>query len=110
MAKHFAHQILQAVLIRIGADEPRRDLGAIDRLRHHAEGLGDHAEIEAGEVKDFQKPCVGEQPLEVRRVRRARRDLHDIGRTVAGRQLHHAQPIAGEIEPMVSVSMAIAPV
>ena len=46
-AEQLAREILQAVLIGVGAGQPRGDLGAVDRLRHHAEGLGEHADIEA---------------------------------------------------------------
>ena len=80
-----AHQVFQAMLVGIGPAQPRRDFGAIDRLRHHPERLVQHAEIEPREVKDFQNIFVGEQPLQIGRIGSMRWNLHHIGGAVAGR-------------------------
>src|SRR5712692_2832880 len=77
--EHVAHQILEAVLVGVGAREPRRDLGAIDRPRHDAEGLAEDAEIEAGEMKDLEDARVGHELRQVRRGTRAGRYLHHVG-------------------------------
>ena len=66
--EHLAHQILQAMAVGIGARQPRGDLGAVDRLRHHAEGVVERSEIEAGEVKDLDDLRIGQQRLQVRRI------------------------------------------
>src|SRR6185295_11085573 len=50
------------------------------------------------EVENLQDRCVAKQLLEIGSIRRARRDLHHIGRPIAGRELHHAQPVAARIE------------
>lgn len=57
--EHLAHQILQAVAVGIGARQPRGDLGAIDRLRHHAEGVIKRGKIEAREVEDLHDFGIG---------------------------------------------------
>src|ERR1700737_5314830 len=51
--EHLAHQILQAMAVGVGAAEPGGDLGAIPRVRHHAERVIERGEIEAGEIKIF---------------------------------------------------------
>ena len=50
-------------------------------------------------MEDLEDTAVGQQFRQVRRLAGARRDLHHVGGAVAGRQLHHAQPIAVGIEP-----------
>ena len=55
-------------------------------------------DIEAREVKDLELARIGEELFQVRGVFRAGRDLHHIGRTIAGGKLHHAQAIAMRIE------------
>ena len=98
VAEDLAHQVLETMLVGIGARQARRDLGAIDRRRHDAECFVEHAEIEPREVKDFQNARVGEQPLEVGRIGGGRGDLHHVGGAVAGRKLHQTQPVAAKIE------------
>jgi hypothetical protein len=68
-------------------------------LRHHAEPLAEHREIEPREVEDLQLRGIAEQPLQVRGRTDVAPDLHHIGRAVAGRELHHAEPVAMRIEP-----------
>ena len=41
-AEKLAREVLQAVLVGIGAGQPRGDLGAVERRRHHAEGIREH--------------------------------------------------------------------
>ena len=85
--------------VGVGAREPRGDLGAIDRRRHHAEAVEQHGDVEAGEMENLEDRRVAEQLLEVRRLANSRGNLHYVGATVAGRQLHHAQAVAPQIEP-----------
>jgi hypothetical protein len=94
------------VPVGIGAGQPRGDLGAIDRLRHHAKGVVERGEIEPREVKDLRDGRIGQQRLQVRRVGVALGNLDDIGAAVAVRHLHHAEPVAMRVSPMVSVSIA----
>ena len=54
LAEQVLGEVLEAVLVGVGAGELGGDLGAIERLRHHAEPLGEHADVEAREVKDLQ--------------------------------------------------------
>ncbi len=96
--QHLAHQILQAVTIGISAGQPRGDLGAIDRLRHHAEGVVERREVEARKVEYLGDRRIGQQRLQVRRVALTLRDLDDIGTAVAVRHLHHAEPVAMRME------------
>ena len=100
---NLAHQILQAVAVGVGAGKPRGDLGAVHRLRHHAEGVGECGQIEPREVKDLRHLRIGQQRLQVRRVGDALavipRDLHHVGAAVAVRQLHHAEPVAMRVQP-----------
>src|SRR5882757_1300125 len=92
--QHLAHQILQAVAIGVGSGKPRGDLGAVDRLRHHAEAVVERREVEARKVKYLGDRGIGQQRLQVWRVARALCDLNDIGAAVAVRHLHHAEPVA----------------
>jgi hypothetical protein len=71
---------------------------AIHRRRHDAERVEDHAEIEPREVKDFQNLGVTHELLQIGRGNIAGRNLHDVGRAVAGRQLHDAEPITPRVE------------
>jgi hypothetical protein len=87
------------VLVGIGPRQPRRDLGAIDRLRHHAKGVGEHGEIEPREVKNLEHAGIGQEPLQVRRIGRMRRDLHHVGGSISGRELNQAQPVTAERQP-----------
>ena len=64
MTKHLAHEVLKAVLVGVGAGQSRCDLGAIDRLRHHAKSVAEHGEIEPREVKNLQHGGIGEEPLQ----------------------------------------------
>src|ERR1700716_2145415 len=50
-------------------------------------------------MEDLQAPGIGQQRLDVGGVARARRNLHHVGGAVAGRELHHAQPVAARVEP-----------
>ncbi len=85
--------------VGIGARQPRGDLGAIDRLRHHAESVVERREIEPREVKDLHDLRIGQQRLQVRRIGVALRNLDDIGAAVAVRHLHHAEPVAMRVQP-----------
>jgi len=84
--------------VGVGAGQPRGDLGAIDRLRHHAQCVVERGEIEAREVEDLDDGRIAQQFFQVRRVVLAARDLDHVGGAVARRHLHHAQPVAVRIE------------
>src|ERR1700674_590152 len=58
-AQHLADEIFEAVLVRIGSRQPRGDLGAIERGRHHAERAKERGNVEAGEMEDFQHGRIG---------------------------------------------------
>ncbi len=57
--QNLANQVLEAVLVGVGAGEPRGDLGAIDRFRHPAKGIAKHGKVETGEVKNLEQPRIG---------------------------------------------------
>ena len=98
-AEQLAGNVLEAVLVGVGAGEPRRGARAVERLRHDAERVEDHADVEAREVEDLQDLRIGHQLLEVRRRNVVRRNLHHVGRAVARRELHDAEPVALGVEP-----------
>ena len=64
-----------------GAHEARGDLGAVERLRHHAEIVVEDRDVEAGEVKQLDDIRVDQQPLQVWRVVGA--GVHGIGLALA---------------------------
>src|SRR5580692_1915681 len=88
--------------IGVGAGKPRGDLGAIDRPRHHAEGVIKRGKIEAGEVKHLSDLGIGQQRFQMWRIRGSTpvlaRSLDDNGAAIAIRQLHDAKPVAVRIE------------
>ncbi len=105
----FAHHILEAVAVGIGAGELRGDLGAINRDRHHPQRPEQHGEIEPGKVKDLDDLRIGQDRLEAHGFRVTGTDLHHLGAAVAAGDLHERR--AGRdagLRPSVSVSMAIA--
>src|SRR5690606_26634901 len=55
-------------------------------------------DIETGIVEDLGHARIGEQLDQVRRLGRILGDLHHIGAAVAGRKLHHAEPVAMRVE------------
>ena len=58
MPEQFLDQILEAVAVGVGADQPRGGAGAIERRRHDPEiGLHD-ADVEAGEMIELE-PVAG---------------------------------------------------
>src|SRR3954465_1926774 len=92
-------QLLEAVAVGIGSDQPRGGLGAIDRLRHHPE-IGAHdGEIEAGEMVELEPRRVGQHRLEVGcRVIALRAEADEMLVAAAVRNLHEAQPRAARKE------------
>ncbi len=56
-------------------------------------------QVEAREMEDLRQALVAQDPLQVGRVVLRRREVHQMGIAVPGRQLHHAQPVAVEVEP-----------
>src|SRR5262249_31593108 len=50
-AEHLADEILEAMLVGIGAREPRSDLGAIDRHEHDAQPMRERGDIKPGKMK-----------------------------------------------------------
>src|ERR1700687_2215658 len=101
--EHLANQIFQAMAVGVGAAQPRCDLGAVHRLRHHAEGVVKCGEIEPREMKNFCHLRIGQQRFQIRRVGMILSvilgDLHHVGAAVAVRQLHHAEPVAMRVQP-----------
>src|ERR1700730_3679745 len=95
----FAHQILEAVLVRVGAGELRGDLSAKDWARHDAVGFVENREIETGKMKKLQFLRIRQQPHEVRARDFPRRNLHYVGGAVPRRKLDDAQAIPVRIEP-----------
>ena len=57
-----ARQILQPMSVGIGPDQPRGDLGAIDRSRQHAEAVEQHRDVEPPEMEELQHRRIGEHP------------------------------------------------
>src|ERR1700688_2890556 len=49
-------------------------------------------------MENLEHRFVGEQLLNIGRLCLPRRDLHHVGRPVAGRELHHAEPVALRVE------------
>ena len=69
---------------------------------HDAEVVGQGRYVEAGEMEDLEHRRIGEQRLEVRCGPVLAVELHEMGGAVAGRQLHHAQPVALRVKPHAS--------
>ena len=88
-----ADEVLEAVLVGIGARQPRGDLGAIDRSRHHTQAVLERAEIEASEMKDLENARVGQKLHEVGSIARTGGKLHHVGGAITRRELHDAQPV-----------------
>ena len=84
--------------VRIGAGELGGDLGAIDRRRNEAEGLGQYADVETGEVEELQNGRIGEQALEIWRARLTAPELDKLGVPVAEGELRQAQTVTMRIE------------
>src|SRR5208283_1125636 len=81
-----AHEILEAVAIRIGARKLGGDLGAINGLRRRAEGRLEHGEVETREMEDLQHLRVSKQPLQIGRALLPLTDLHEFGVAVSARK------------------------
>lgn len=91
LAQQFLDDFLEAMPVRIGAAQPRGDLGAIDRSNLYAQIMPDRGDIEPAEVKDLEAVLVGDNRLEVRRViAAARPEPHQMLVTAAVADLHHA--------------------
>ena len=84
--------------VRIGARQLGGDLGAIDRRRDEAEGLGQYADVEAAEVEELQNGRIGEQVLEIGRARLSRAELDELGVPVAEGELRETQTVTMRIE------------
>ena len=84
--------------VRIGAHQPRGDLGAVDRARHDAESVEQHREIEAGIMEDLEHALVGEDAGSGGPARPVLEDLHHVGVAVALRDLHDAEPVPMGVE------------
>jgi hypothetical protein len=59
----------------------------------------EHRDVEARIVEDLGDRRVGEQLDQVRRFLEVGGNLHHVGTAIAGRQLHHAEPVAARIQP-----------
>ena len=98
-------KVLQTVSIGISADELGSDFCAVNRSAHHAQPTAQHADIEAGEMKQLDHPLVDEQALEIggliesRRAAAARRKMHEMADAVASRQLDKAQSVTMRMKP-----------
>jgi hypothetical protein len=95
--EHFPAQIFEAVAVGIGACQARGGPGAIHRGAADAQIAFDHAQVKAGEMEDFEDRCVGQKRGQAGR-RCAGDDLNEMGMTVAGGNLHQAEPVAVQLE------------
>jgi hypothetical protein len=88
-------QLLEAVAVGIGADQPRRGLGAIDGTGHDSEiGLHDR-QVEAGEMIELEAPGIGEDRLEVGSViAAAGAEADEMLVAAAVGDLDEAEPVA----------------
>ena len=95
MSEQFLDQVLEAVAVGVGADQPRGGPGAIERRGHDPEiGLHD-ADVEAREMIELQPLRIGEQRLEIGRgIVAAAPEADEMLVALAVRQLHQAQPVA----------------
>ena len=86
--------------VGIGADQPRGDLGAIDRRRDHPEIVADRGDVEAAEMVELQPRRIGQQRAQIRRgIIAARREAHEMLVGAAIGQLHDAEPVARGDQP-----------
>src|SRR5712691_2818299 len=98
-AEQVLAQIPEPMPVGKRADQPRGDLGAIERLGHHPEVAVDDGDIEPREMEQLDDRWIDQQPLEVRRVVAAGGELHQVRIAIATRQLDQAKPIAMRVEP-----------
>src|SRR5690606_23264754 len=84
----------EAVPVGVGAHQSRGDLGAEHRLRHDAESLVEHRDVEAAVVEELGDLPVLQQRDQVRRPLLAGVDLDHVGGAVTRRDLHDAEPVA----------------
>ncbi len=94
--------------VGIGAHQPRRGLGAIDRAGDDAEIEADRREVEAREMIELEPVGIGEQRAQVRRViGRARAEAHEMLVALPSESWTTHSRSRGVISPIVSVSTAI---
>lgn len=99
-AEEFFANILQPVSICVGPDEARSDFCAKDVVRVDAQIALHDGDVETAKMEDFRDVLIEQQGLEVGRVIGMTVHLHDMRVTVAGRQLHQAQLVADERQPL----------
>src|SRR6266446_6173011 len=88
------HQILEAMLIGVGAGKLGRRARAIAGPGDDAEIAPDDGEIEARVMIELGDVSVFEQPFHIGRLIGVARELDEMGAAVAGRQLDQAETVA----------------
>ena len=95
-AEKLFREILEAVPVGHRPHQARGGLGAVDRLRQHAEMLPEHSHVEAREVENLEVRGIGQHALQVGRVVGVAIELHEVGLRSAIGELNQAQGIAHE--------------
>ena len=93
-ADEVLQEIFEPVPVGEGADEFRRDLGAVDGGGKRAEGVVEGGDVEPAKVEEFQHVGVCQHAAEVGRLGLARHDLDEVAVAVAARHLDEAEPVA----------------
>ena len=100
LTEKLAHQFLQSVAVRIGADQPRRDFRAENRLCHHTHIMFDGGKIKTREMIEFQTVPVGEDGAQVgRRIVAFGTKADKMLVAVAVRYLQQAQAVPMRLQP-----------
>ncbi|MNS93984.1 hypothetical protein D3C72_1281850 [compost metagenome] len=97
--QHFLEIVLKTMPVRVGAGQPRGDLGAEDRCGRHAEGMEQNGDIETAVVKNLLVGGIGQHADEVRGLRLAGGDADDVSRAIARRKLDDAETVAARHQP-----------
>ena len=88
------HQILEAMLVGVGAGKLGRRARAIAGRGDDAEIAPDDGEIEAGEMIELGDVLIFEQPFQIGRLVIVTRELNEMGTAVAGGELDQAETVA----------------
>src|SRR5258708_2535567 len=87
------------MLVGVGTRKPRGDLRAIHRGRHHSEAHMQRAQVKSGEMKYLEHVRAHGKGEKLGGVGDAARNLDDVRRASAWRQLDDAKPVATMVEP-----------